>query len=255
MPGADARPAGLLAAALAADPARPAVTFYDGETGERVELSVATLDNWVAKTANLLQDGLGLDPGGRVVVDLPLHWLAPVWLLACWSAGATAVLGPAGDEPDLTVTGPDGLPAAASAGGEVVAVSLRPLGAPFLHPLPAGVSDYGREVLSYGDRFQPDAPPPPEAPALLVGGRAWSQRDLATVDPLGLGPGDRVLSTRAYDAWPAVHAGLLAPLRAGAGVVLVRHPDPDALPALVAQERVSAGVDAGVAGVRPLLAE
>ena len=43
-------PAGLLADALRADPGRPLITFYDDATGERVELSVATFGNWVAKT-------------------------------------------------------------------------------------------------------------------------------------------------------------------------------------------------------------
>ena len=49
-------PAALLATARDRDPARPLVTHYDDSTGERVELSATTLDNWVAKTANLLQD-------------------------------------------------------------------------------------------------------------------------------------------------------------------------------------------------------
>ena len=58
MNATDRTPADLLRSALAADPARPLVTFYDDATGERVELSVATFANWVAKTANLLQDEL-----------------------------------------------------------------------------------------------------------------------------------------------------------------------------------------------------
>ena len=47
------------------DPTRPLLTWYDDATGERTELSGATLANWVAKTANLLVDGLGLGPGDR----------------------------------------------------------------------------------------------------------------------------------------------------------------------------------------------
>ncbi|NDU76176.1 TIGR03089 family protein, partial [Actinomadura sp. DSM 109109] len=42
----------------AGDPSRPLVTFYDDAAGERVELSARTFDNWVAKTANFLVDGL-----------------------------------------------------------------------------------------------------------------------------------------------------------------------------------------------------
>ncbi|HET6211502.1 MAG TPA: TIGR03089 family protein, partial [Micromonosporaceae bacterium] len=40
----------LLARAVAAEPARPLITYYDDATGERTELSAATLANWVAKT-------------------------------------------------------------------------------------------------------------------------------------------------------------------------------------------------------------
>ena len=48
-----------LAGQLRTDAARPLVTFYDDATGERVELSVTTYANWVAKTAGLVQDELG----------------------------------------------------------------------------------------------------------------------------------------------------------------------------------------------------
>ena len=52
----------VFAAAIAADPARPLLTWYDDATGERTELSGATLANWVAKTANLLVDEVGPEP-------------------------------------------------------------------------------------------------------------------------------------------------------------------------------------------------
>ena len=84
-------PVDLLRRELAAEPSRPLVTFYDDATGERVELSVKTFDNWVAKTANLLVDGLGVDAGARVALALPLHWQTAVWLYACWAAGLTAL--------------------------------------------------------------------------------------------------------------------------------------------------------------------
>jgi uncharacterized protein (TIGR03089 family) len=71
-------PAGLWRSAAAADPARPFVTAYDAATGGRVELSYATFDNWVAKTANLITDGLGAGPGERVALALPAHWQALV---------------------------------------------------------------------------------------------------------------------------------------------------------------------------------
>ena len=51
------------------NPAGPRITYYDDATGERVELSTATLANWAAKTANLLRDELvrrAGQPGGGV---------------------------------------------------------------------------------------------------------------------------------------------------------------------------------------------
>ena len=48
---------------------------------------MVTYANWVAKTAALLSDELGLERGGSALVDLPTHWLGPVWLGALWSVG------------------------------------------------------------------------------------------------------------------------------------------------------------------------
>ena len=52
-----------LAAALSRDPARPLVTHV-GPDGARTELSVRTLENGLAKAANLLRDDADLQPGG-----------------------------------------------------------------------------------------------------------------------------------------------------------------------------------------------
>jgi uncharacterized protein (TIGR03089 family) len=67
------------------------VTFYDDTSGERMELSAASLGNWVAKTHFLLLDELGLGPGDRAFVDLPLHWQRMVVWLGVWSAGLEVV--------------------------------------------------------------------------------------------------------------------------------------------------------------------
>src|SRR5262245_25078722 len=86
------------ATVIATDATRPLVTYYDDASGERTELSGATLANWVAKTANLLVDGLGLGAradgrsassraGDVAAVFLPPHWQTAAVLLGCWSAG------------------------------------------------------------------------------------------------------------------------------------------------------------------------
>ncbi len=130
----DRTPADLLRSALASDPGRPLVTFYDDATGERVELSVATFANWVAKTANLLQGDLAAEPGDRAVLLLPAHWQTAVWLLACSSVGVLADVGGDPAAADLVVSGPDTLDAARACAGERVALALRPLGGRFPQP-------------------------------------------------------------------------------------------------------------------------
>ncbi|WP_459752462.1 TIGR03089 family protein [Streptomyces sennicomposti] len=248
MRAAERTPADLLSSALAADPGRPLVTFYDDATGERVELSVATFANWVAKTANLLQGDLAAAPGDRVALLLPAHWQTSVWLLACASVGALADVGGDPAAADLVVSGPDTLEAARACSGERVALALRPLGGRFPQP-PAGFADYAVEVPSQGDRFAPFAPVNPEEPALIVAGAEYTaaevvERARADAPGLGLtGPGSRLLSGLTYDTWEGLSAGLYAPLAAGGSVVLCRHLDrldEDALAKRVESERVTA---------------
>ncbi|MDF6020642.1 TIGR03089 family protein [Streptomyces sp. JH34] len=229
MNASDRTPADLLRSALAADPARPLVTFYDDATGERVELSVATFANWVAKTANLLQGDLAAEPGDRLALLLPAHWQSAVWLLACSSVGVVAEVqgDPAGA--DLVVSGPDTLDRARACRGERIALALRPLGGRFPQP-PEGFADYAVEVPGQGDRFAPYAPVDPAAPALTVGGVGLTADQLvsrarADAAELGLGPGSRLLTGRTYDTWEGLSAGLFAPLAAGGSVVLCRHLD------------------------------
>ncbi|GAA3231916.1 hypothetical protein GCM10020256_46910 [Streptomyces thermocoprophilus] len=115
----DRTPADLLSSALAADPSRPLVTFYDDATGERVELSVATFANWVAKTSNLLQDGMSAEPGDRVALLLPAHWQTAVWLLACASVGVVADVEGDPAKADFVVAGPGRFEAGLACRGSV----------------------------------------------------------------------------------------------------------------------------------------
>ncbi|MEV6795093.1 TIGR03089 family protein [Streptomyces sp. NPDC051320] len=249
MTSSDRTPADLLRSALAADPARPLVTFYDDATGERVELSVATFANWVAKTANLLQGELAAGPGDRLTLLLPAHWQSAVWLLACSSVGVVAEIDGDPAQADVVVSGPDTLDRARACGGERVALALRPLGGRFPQT-PAGFADYAVEVPAQGDRFAPYAPVDPDATALTVGGVRLSGAELVgrareDAAALGLTPGARLLSGRPYDSWDGLSAGLFAPLAAGASVVLCRNLTelaPDGLAKRVESERVTHSV-------------
>ncbi|MEU6146932.1 TIGR03089 family protein [Streptomyces sp. NPDC047081] len=220
MNATDRTPADLLSSALAADPGRPLVTFYDDATGERVELSVATFANWVAKTANLLQGDLGAGPGDRVALLLPAHWQTAVWLLACASVGVVADVDGDPKLADVVVSGPDSLDAARACPGERVALALRPLGGRFPQ-VPDGFVDYAVEVPGQGDRFVPFSPVDPEEAALIVAGREFSGAEV--VEQARGELGGRVLSGLPYDTWEGLKAGLYGPLADGGSVVLCRN--------------------------------
>lgn len=238
-----AHPYDLLRAELARDGSRPFVTFYDDATGERIELSVATFDNWVAKTAGLLRDGLSAQPGDRVALLLPPHWQALVWACAAWAVGTTVAVGPdAADSADVAVTGPDPIQTTPSV-PEVVALSLRPLGARFSSPLPAGVLDYAVEVPAYPDRLVPYIAPPDDDLALEAAGRQLSYGDLLVegrerAAQLDAGPGSRLL-VPSTDLSGALRDALLVPVVTGGSAVLVRNEDPSTRGARMAAERAT----------------
>ncbi len=228
----------VLAGQLRGDPGRPLVTFYDHASGERTELSVATYANWVAKTASLLSDAHGLERGQVVRIDLPVHWLGPVFLGAAWSIGLQVVLEGEPDA-DAWVTGPDGLDrwAAHAADAVVLATALHPLGRPFDRPLPPGVLDYGTEVWSEPDAFVALDPPGDHDLALpgLPQGRLWETAAGGSL----LHGGGRLL-TRQNPASPSGIPCFTEPLVTGGSVVLVAHPDEERLEATYASERATA---------------
>jgi hypothetical protein len=152
-------PSALLTNELRRDGARPLITTYDAEGG-RVELSVATTANWVAKTAGYLEDELDVGPGDVIGVDPTLHWLTAVVLLAAWAVGAEVVIAPNGE-------------------GHVVEVPLDPMGA-----------EFSRLVAAYPDHYVPASPsgedPVGAAPRLPDGARVLTTLPL---DSKGLGVG------------------------------------------------------------------
>lgn len=251
----------LLAQAVVDDPARPLITFYDDGSGERVELSVVTFANWVAKTANLLVDGLGAQQGQRVALDLPVHWQGAVWHAACWTAGLVTVpvtAGPA-ENADIAVVATEAGDAAAERrlpqAGEVVGLGLGPLGLP--RPgssLPPYVTlDYDREIHGFGDVFRADAEP--ERPALLANGTLHSAAELgaattALLQRWSLPRGARILSVLAFDDVLPIVAGLLGPLANAGGTVLCRHAENARLAARTGAEHVTA-VTGTAEGVLP----
>lgn len=236
------------AAAVRQDPTTPLVTFYDDATGERTELSGATLDNWVAKTANLLVDGAGLGSGDTVAVLLPPHWQTAAVLLGAWAAGLAADLGGAPQPVDALVTTPDRAEAAAAWPAiDRYATGLFPLAAPLRCGLP-GYSDYVVEVRAFGDRYVPVQPVTGSDRAIVSGfspagsstvrdHREVCRAAAARGAELGIGPGDRVLvDGRAY---PDPADWLLVPLVAGASLVLCANLDTGRLRSRTESEKVT----------------
>jgi uncharacterized protein (TIGR03089 family) len=228
----------LLSRRLRHDPGQPLVTAYDDATGERTELSVTTYANWVSKTANLLTDELGLEPGDTVLLDLPGHWLVPVFLGAAWSAGL-AVTDAAQVDHELVVCGPDGLDRHEGA-EQVVACSLLPFAVRFADPLPQGVLDYGLLWPGQSDVFASIVPPSPDTVAWRSEDRPRAQSDLLEAAAAeAQETGVRLLT----DAHPATACGVpvfLGPLVHDGSVVLLRHPRDDSWPARREDERATA---------------
>ena len=214
-------PADLLRREQVRDGARPLLTWYDDALGARVELSVATTSNWVAKIAGLLSDEHDVVPGTVVAVDLPLHWQTACALLAVWCCGGAVDLSGNGD---LRIAEDDGAD---------IVVTADPMG--------VGLS---RLVGAQPDDFAPLVPLDASAPALRARGREWTHAELgdaaaAAAAHHGLGGGSRVLSTLGYDSADGVDAGLLVPLAAGGSVVLVTNAESSRQPERCATENVT----------------
>ena len=228
----------ILTGLLRTDPGRPLITYYDHATDERVELSVTTYANWVAKAASLLVEEYDLERGQRLRIDLPTHWLGPVFLGAAWTVGLE-VAGGESETPDAVVCGPDGLAEWASHAAEipVLACSLRPMGVRFAEPLPTGVHDVGVEIWGQPDAFAAFDPPVPDD--LAVPGTTQGELWRAAAAGSLLTDGGRLL----METNPASPPGIVPfaePLARGGSLVLVSHAEPGRLAATYATERATA---------------
>ncbi|WAL64917.1 TIGR03089 family protein [Amycolatopsis cynarae] len=210
---------------LLSQPARPLITHYDDAAGTRVELSVATMANWAAKTANWLVDEFDVEPGDEVAVLLPAHWQTAGVLLGAWWCGAHVVAEPAGAR--VAFVAPDGTSGTAAGSTAVAVVALDPLGRGLASAPPQGALDYLAEARLSGDQFSPLSPIGGGTPALAsstVDDLVERARERAT--ELGIAAGDRVLSTLEWSIPGGLVDGLLAPLVAGANLVQVTNADP-----------------------------
>lgn len=211
---------------------KPFLTYYDEGTGERVELSYRTFDNWLAKTGNLIQDEVYAQSGDRIALHARPHWLSAVWAVAPLLTGAVVApwAGPAGAH--AVVAGPESLAEVREAAGrsaaELWALSLLPLGLPFPQ-VPEGYRDFAAEVRGHGDRFVPLDPPRGDSAAVAgPDGAELSHRELVeAARAVGRRSADRLLVTADRDQYTTdeLVQWLYAPASAGASIVLVRGAD------------------------------
>lgn len=216
-------PTDLLRRELSRDGARPFITWYDDDpsANARVELSVATTANWVAKLAGFLTEEHDVESGVTVHVELPLHWQTACVLLAVWACGGAVTLEADADVTVGTTTDAD------------VVVAVDPMG--------AGLS---RLVAAQPDHFAPVVPVDVGALALRSGSRTWTHGELGDAATHAamhhdINDKSRVLSTIGFDTLDGIDAGLLAPLAAGASAVLVGNADEARLPQRCTTENVT----------------
>jgi uncharacterized protein (TIGR03089 family) len=147
--------------------AGPAITvlFPDG----RQEQGMASLAQWAAKGAHLLELDAMLGPGDTIGLDAPLSWTSAAVCLAAWWAGIAISLD--GDA-EVVVVHEDRHGAMTADEGYVLGDAI--------DGGPAGdldVEPWVRAVQTF-----PDQPPLPrasaDAVALRAGSRSWTQRDL-----------------------------------------------------------------------------
>jgi len=219
----------LFVAALPAEPDRSVLTYYDDATGERTELTVRQLSGWAARTAGLLHDGCGLGVGDRAAVSLPPHWLTAGVLLGAWAAGVTVSYRPwsaAGLEHSPPQPFDVGVVSAARldswldspppARHRFVVGAQRPR--PGYHDFVATARRFSDSLPSYAPLSWTDAATPDGTTY-----RQWGALAAEVAAQIGLRAGDRLLVDGASFEQP-VH-WLLAPLAAGASVVVCAHLD------------------------------
>jgi uncharacterized protein (TIGR03089 family) len=224
------------------------ITYRDGATGERAALTAAELGGWAAATAALLTEGCGLARGARAAVLLPPHWQTAAALLGAWSVGlevsfrgwATAGLSPAGDPLDVSfVEGRradswlDDVPSAA----HQFVLGLAPSAAA-VSSAPAGYRDFPTAVRPYLGAAAPTPEAAAHQPAAVDGTTFGEYGAVAAgiAESRGIRSGDRVLVDAGQEhplSW------LLAPLAAGASVVLCRNVAAGRMDELIAEERIT----------------
>lgn len=223
---------------LRSEPSRPFVTYYDESTGERTELSVKSLANWVAKTHHLLVDELALGVGDTALVAIQTHWIAYPVLLGVLTAGLALTPSDAADAA-VGFVDPSGLHDADGI-ADLYAVSPESAAVGFREEPPDGTSDYVTAVRPQQDKWASVHLPGADSDPCLpdVTRAEVIARARARADELGLARAARLLTTADWTGTDSWIDALFVPLAIGGSVVLVRNASEETLTRRAEQERV-----------------
>lgn len=186
---------------------RPAVTVL--HPGARYEQSGASLANWAAKGAHLLELDHAVGPGSTVGLLAPPCWTTATVALSTWWLGATVALDAPGEPTVVHQDAP--IPPGAGA--------VLQLG-DGLDGAPTG----GGDAWTRSAQLMPDHPPSarctPTSPALTATGRSDTQRSLLALARTV--PDGRAGVDRSTDPVTALVAVALRPMVTGATTVVLR---------------------------------
>lgn len=173
---------------------QPFLTYYDDRSGERTELSYATFDNWVSKTANLLVEEVGAAPGSTLSVGVADHWVGAVFVAAAWKVGAVIHMG-VDDECDVVAVA-EGDRRSVRPDHTGLVVVGEGLGGRVVDDGPG--LDYGGEVLAFGDDYD-DPGVTMESPAVATAGGVVTHGEVYAAVAGALPAGSRLLVARPLD--------------------------------------------------------
>jgi len=218
---------------LAAEPSRPFVTYYDEATGERSELSVKSLANWVAKTHHLLGTELGLGVGDTALIAVPAHWISVPIVLGCLTAGLELT---ADGATDVAFVAPATMSVADA--GDVYAIAPDSAAVGFRDGAPDGTHDYVTAVRPQADAWptvQLSAGPSDRCLPGLTRAEVVER-----AKAVGLAQGERLLTTRDWSGPDDWIETVLAPLAVGGSLVIVANcTDDDVIERRATQERAT----------------
>lgn len=211
----------------------PIVTWLS--SAGRIELSTVTFANAISKASNFLVDGLELEQGSRLNVNLGNHWQSPVWLATSLCTGIEL-----SDKAPMLIAHSEAITSWSAASDQLIVVSRDPFGMPEKN-LPAGFINGSAEVRNYGDHFSPSWEYP--GSVITFEGISYSWSELVALADLkliqnGIESGTRVGLFGNFNLLQAVICQVVMPISFDLAVVLIDQENPD-ITKITEQEKIA----------------